>query len=67
MNTEIKIKKSRLSLNKETLSKINDQQMKAIAGGAARAAATSVVEPPIKETQIEAGSNCCSSANTACC
>lgn len=65
MKNEIKFKKGSLSLNKETLSKINDQQMKAIAGGVARAAATTVEQT--KVGQIEAGSNCCSSANTACC
>ncbi|MBV8326778.1 class I lanthipeptide [Chryseobacterium sp.] len=66
MKKEIKFKKGGLTLNKETLSKINERQMKAIAGGIARAAATSVQEPT-KEEQVVAGSNCCSSANTACC
>lgn len=63
MKKEIKFKKG-LSLNKETLSKINEQQMKAIAGGAARVPGSSV-EPT--KTVVEAGSNCCSYANTACC
>lgn len=64
MKKEIKFKKG-LSLNKETLSKINEQQMKAIAGGVARVAATTVEATKVE--QIAAASNCCSSANTACC
>jgi hypothetical protein len=69
MKKEIKFKKWQLSLNKETLSQINDQQMKAIAGGVARAASTNVTNPPTgtKAEQIVAASDCCSTANTACC
>ncbi|HFK5553658.1 hypothetical protein HZQ19_13930 [Elizabethkingia anophelis] len=65
MKREIKFKKGKLSLNKETLSKINDQQMKAIAGGSMRAGATYILSDEIEK--IQANSNCCSTSNTACC
>ena len=63
MKKQIKLKKG-LSLNKETLSKINDKQMKAIAGGLNQA--------PVSQAQTGtelqlAGSDCCSYAASACC
>ncbi|MBB5621615.1 hypothetical protein HDE69_002678 [Pedobacter cryoconitis] len=66
MKKQIKFQKKGLSLNKETLSKINAEQMRAIAGGTARLAASGTVEPTKPDTAL-AGSNCCSYANTACC
>lgn len=63
MKKEIKFKKG-LSLNKETLSKMNDQQMKAIAGGNNQGASN---QGGVDGGANLAGSDCCSYKASACC
>lgn len=67
MKIEIKRK---LSLNKETIAKINEEQMKAIAGGAVRLVATNQQQTDLglgKVANFAANSDCCSKEASSCC
>lgn len=66
MKKEIKFRKG-LSLNKETLSKMNDQQMKAIAGGRNQGPSQQGTTPTVVGGGGLASSDCCSYVASACC
>lgn len=59
----------KLSLNKETIAKINEEQMRAILGGANQETSVTTVRPtdPEEPANFVAGSTCCSTGDSACC